>query len=235
MSRSTKLLSAFLLAGTFLAGCSQATPLPPSPTSIPPSATAVPPTVTPLPTDTLTPTFPPPTNTPTAPPTGTNTPVPTDTPTPTQTEIPGTLPPYIPLPGSSKETVNIYFVLVGTGEATCGSRILAISSGVKVDGDIEKDVTAGLRSLFSHTKQYYGDLYNPLYASRLRVQKVDYERDTDEIVVVLSGTYKPTGDPCDNERVRAQVWSTIRQFRGVKGVTVYLNNGLLGDRLSNDN
>ncbi|HEY5670657.1 MAG TPA: hypothetical protein VIS10_11710, partial [Anaerolineales bacterium] len=69
--------------------------------------------------------------------------------------------------------------------------------------------------------------------SRLRVEKVDLDKGG-LIEVWLSGTYKPSGDPCDNSRVKAQIWNTIKQFRGVKKTNIFLNRIPFGDRLSND-
>lgn len=108
-----------------------------------------------------------------------------------------------------------------------------MSSGIKISGDIEDDVKAGLTKLFSYKDQYYGDLYNPLYRSRIRVQEVDLEK-SGLIDVLMTGSYQPSGDPCDNTGVKGQVWSTIKQFRGVETTNIFLNRVPFGDRVSND-
>ncbi len=228
-------LISLLLVISFLVSCTAATPVPPTATPETPTVTPLPPTETPMPTDTPTFTPPPPTDTPTQEPTFTPTTTDTETPTLTAsfTPTPQPLTYYIPLPGASNDTVNIYFVLLQAGEAECGDRIIAVGSGVEVSGDIEDDVAAGLRKLFSYKDKYYGDLYNPLHTSRLRVEKVDFDKGG-LIEVWLSGTYKPSGDPCDNSRVKAQIWNTIKQFRGVKKTNIFLNRIPFGDRLSND-
>lgn len=234
MSKIIHALAAIVLTGVILAGCATTTPSPATPTIILPTDTKAPPTETPLPTHTLTATLPP-SLTPTLEPTQTLTPANTDTPTPTLTETPAQLIPYVPLPGASKDTVSIYFIQIQAGSGSCNDRVIAVSSGEPITGDIEPDIAAGLRKLFSYKDKYYGDLYNPLYASSLRVQKVDFKSSSGELSVYLSGTYKPSGEACDNQRVRAQVWTTIKQFRAVKSVTVFLNRVPFGDRLSNDN
>jgi len=234
ISRSVLRLASCLLAVALLSACATSTPLPPTPTPLPPTETLAPPTHTPLPTQTSTAT-PSPTSTPTLEPTHTPTQVDTETPTATATQTAAVRGIYVPLPGASRNTVNMYLIQIGGGEVACGDRLIAVGTGEETSGDIEDDIKIGLQKLFSLKAEYYGDLYNPLHASRLRVQRVDYEGSTRSMEVVLSGTYKPTGDPCDNERVRAQVWATIRQFRGIDSIVVYLNRGLFGDRLSNDN
>jgi hypothetical protein len=158
----------------------------------------------------------------------------TETPTPTVTY---TLVPQgggFPLPGASGDTVNIYFIQGSAGSAACDVKIVAVSSGVKITGDIEPDIKAGLRKLFSYKEQYYGSLYNPLYSSNIRVKNVSFRSKIGLVEVYMSGDYNPSGDPCDNLRVKAQIWSTIKQFRGVKNTNIFLNNIPFGDRLSND-
>jgi hypothetical protein len=141
---------------------------------------------------------------------------------------------YIPLPGASADTVNIYFIKLVPG-GSCNDRVIAVSSGAKISGDIEPDIKAGLAKLFSYKQKYIGDLYNPIYASSLKIKKVEFDNKIDLVRVFITGTYKPSGDPCDNLRVKAQIWSTIKQFRGVETTNIHLNNGNFGDRLSNDN
>jgi hypothetical protein len=54
------------------------------------------------------------------------------------------------------------------------------------------------------------------------------------ITVNLKGTYTPSDDDCDNTRVKAQVWNTIKQQQGVETTNIYLNGIPFGDRVSND-
>jgi hypothetical protein len=120
------------------------------------------------------------------------------------------------------------------GGSICGDAAVAVSSGVKRSGSVSDDVYNALKQLFSLKSEYVGGLLNPLYRSNLRVNKVDFNSKNGLITVDLTGTYKPTGDDCDNSRVKAQIWQTIRQYREIKATNIYLNGIPFGDRLSND-
>lgn len=224
-----------------LTACSAPTQAPPTPTitSIPPTATMLPPTDTPLPTETPLP----PTNTPSptptkAPPTSTatETAIPSDTPTASPTIVPtsSTAQAASLLSAASKDIVWIYFIQQGTGGPICGDTAVPVGSGVEQSGDIEEDLDKALSVLFSYNDDNVGGLYNPLSKSNLRVNGVNFNSDNGLMTVDLSGTYKPTGDKCDNTRVKAQVWQTIRQWREVKATNIYLNGIPFGDRVSND-
>jgi hypothetical protein len=227
---------ALILLAMLIASCSpSAAATPPTVTPLP-SETLAPPTQTPLPTATFTATLIPPTFTPTA----THTPEPTATatatPTPTWT---ATLTPAAGanyssgLPAAGGNSVWVYLaVLDAGGTKDCKFSAVPVSAGVASSGDTEDDLKAALNSLFAMKSEYYGALYNPLFRSNLRVQSVDVKNSV--TVVEMSGTYKPSGDPCDNTIVKAQVWGTIRQFRGVDATNVYLNGIPFGDRVSND-
>jgi hypothetical protein len=93
-------------------------------------------------------------------------------------------------------------------------------------------VSKALSILFANKSQYWGELYNPVSFSNLSVENVSF--DDGLITVNLRGTYIPSGDDCDNTRVKAQVWSTIRQYRDIKRTNIYLNGGPFGDKVSND-
>jgi hypothetical protein len=138
------------------------------------------------------------------------------------------------LPSASKDAVWIYFIQPDTGGPICGDTAVAVSSGVPRSGDIADNTTAALKVLFSYTSEYVGSLSNPLWRSNLRVNNVSYNDGNGLITVDLGGTYKPSGDDCDNSRVKAQIWQTIRQWRQVKATNIYLNGIPFGDRLSND-
>lgn len=228
-----RLIVLFLIL-SFVAGCSSPTPAPTvvPPTNTPlPSETPLPPTPTPLPpTDTPIP----PTDTPTLlPPTATETSMPTATatPTPTATTVPaagGTI-----VPAASGSTVTIYFIQLKTGgPIACGDSAIGVSSGVKRTGDTARNVAEGLRVLLATKSKTVGTLYNPLYASSIKVDRVFLEGDL--IWVYLRGTYKLPKDDCDNLRVKAQIWLTIRQFSDVKRTNIFLNDIPFGDRVSND-
>jgi len=193
----------------------------PSPTAAPPSQTPTDtPTETPQPSAT-------PTQTPlpSATPTETLTPTPTDTPT-------ATLPPPTP---SGEDAIYIYYVqLDNGGPVGCGDTAIKINTGQWRTGDVAQDVKTALQRLFSSRYQTYGNLYNGLYASNISVDTVSFKAFDGVVSIRLSGTYGRTDDRCDNSRSRAQIWSTIRQFSGVKTIDILLNGNLLGDILAND-
>ena len=225
-----------------LSACTTATPEPtpePTATALPPTSTQVPPSQTPTVTSTqtatntasptVTSTQHPPTKTATA------TPLPSDTPTLMPTETPTLAANQSPaLPSASKGSPSMYMILVGSGGGNCADSAIPVSTGLEAKGSVETDVTTALKQLFSIKSEYVGGLLNPLYRSNLRVNKVKFNSNNGLIVVELTGTYKPTGDPCDNTRVKAQVWSTVRQYKQVKATDILLNGIPFGDRVSND-
>ncbi len=237
MSKAIQRLWWMLFSISLLVGCGSPTTLPPSPIQevavFSPTSTSPPPTETSSPTQTPTLT---PSNTPTLQPSATPTLTSKATPTPTASLTP--LPPATgtgAFASASKHAVKIYFIRLKTGGTTgCGDSLVAVSSGVRISGDISEDVAAGLERLFSIKEKFIGALYNPLSISSIRVDKVDFDSRSGLITVYLRGTYRPSGDDCDHTRVKAQVWSTIRQFRGVEKTNVYLNGIPFGDRVSND-
>lgn len=213
-----------LIVMLVLAGCSRAEPQStPTLTEIAASSTtiqtALPPTDTP--TLTLSMTL-------TASPSSTNTPPPSETPTssPTVTE---TIPPPTP---SSKDAILIYLIQLDTdGPVACGDSLVPINTGVWRSGDVAADVAEALRRLFVK-QEYIAGLYNPSFLSNISVDSVDFRAFSEVVSIRLSGTYVRSGDRCDDGRVRAQVWTTIRQFSGIKTVDILLNGNLLGDILA---
>lgn len=236
-----KIVIVFTVLSLALTGCSteaqEPTPVPPTQTSLP-SATPLPATAT----ETAVPsaTLPPATETATAtsvPPTETTgptfTPVPTDTETPTETPALPTVSISFPSVPYASDPMYVYFIQLNTGGTVgCGDSSFGISAGFSRSNDIEKDVKLALEHLFSIKTEYYGSFYNPLYRSNIRVENVKLENGL--IKVNLRGTYVPSGDDCDNTRVKAQVWNTIKQQQGVKTTDIMLNGIPFGDRVSND-
>ena len=209
-----------------------------SPTQLTPTETFVhtstsqPATPTPGPTATATQTPVPPTPSPSLTPTVTETP--TETPTATSTNTATLAPGGAALPGGSEDSAFIYFIKLDTGGPVgCGDSAIAVRSGVSLKGDRSDVIANALNALFSYKTQYVASLYNPLFASSMKVDSVSISNGV--ATVRLHGTYKPSGDKCDNSRVKAQVWSTILQFRNIDRTIVFINDALLGDRVSNDN
>lgn len=200
----------------------------------PATDTVVPATQTPLPTATVTPTLPAPTETPTQEPTATHTLQASDTPSPTETLTPSPTALGFLLPAARANMISIYFVQLNSGIGSCGDRYLAFSSGEPITGNIARDVTTGLRSLFSYRKKNYGELYNPVGSSKLAVDNVDWDKKKEQIEVHLRGSLDRPEDACENSRLKSQIWLTIKQFSEIKKEIVFINNVLLGDLVSND-
>lgn len=180
-----------------------------------PTATPIPPTITPTATATLAPS-------------ATATELPTETPTPSSTATETLIPPT----PSGEDAVYVYYIQLETGgPVSCGDSLIRANTGAWRIGNVEADVTTALNRLF-YKREFIGSLYNPIFRSNFQVQSVEFKDFSGYIEVNLVGTYVRSDDRCDDSRVRAQVWTTIRQFAGVKTVKVLLNGNLLGDILA---
>ena len=233
------LLPLVILVGFVLVGCSSTSETPEdesaSPTSLPPTEIF---TATPQP-PTATFTEVPPTETPTVRPSETATAHPTGTPTSTLTETPTSTvtkdPNVSSGTGFGSGSVMIYYIHQGTGGPVCGTdSAVGVRSGVNASDDIAKNIKEALKILFAYKGKKFGELFNYLLPSNIKVQHVEFDPKTGLITVNLSGSYKPTGNDCDNTRVKAQVWNTIRQYSQIKATNIYLNGIPFGDRVSND-
>jgi hypothetical protein len=128
----------------------------------------------------------------------------------------------------------VYYIQTGTGgPVACGDSLIKVNTGLYRSGDVAADVRTALGRLFNK-QQYLGNLYNPISRSNLKVVSVDFKDYEGLADVSLDGAYVRSEDRCDDGRVRAQIWTTIRQFPGVKTVYILLNGNLLGDILASD-
>jgi hypothetical protein len=161
----------------------------------------------------------------------------TPLPSPTTTETATTtLAPAADVGGGGVYMVK-YLVLPDTGGPIgCGDSLIAVSTGQVSTGNVKEDIKLALNSLFSTGVKYVGDLYNPLYQSKLRVSSVELKGPKrDEVIIKMTGKFVKPKDPCDKTRYRWQVWQTVRQFAGIRQANIWLDNGLLlGDLLAND-
>ena len=222
-----KLSFIFTLLFIFTA-CNAAPQEAPTATPAPATATLPLPTDTPVPPTTTAPATE--TSTATVPPTATDTPLPTETATLTPTET--ATPTSTAQPLSASGAIVKYLVIPGTGgNVGCGDSLIPVSTGQLPSGEVVKDVTLALNSLFSTGVKYVGDLYNPVYQSGLSVDRVAFKKYSGETVIYLSGPFTKPKDNCDRLLYRAQVWQTIRQFKEIKDLTVWANKYLLGDLL----
>lgn len=230
MKTIVMLISALIIVVGILSACSSGTAEQTASSTVAPTNTPVPPTDTPLPptaTQTATTTL---TSTPspTLTPTNTVTPTPTETytATPTATNTP------VPQAGIPENVIVKYLVLEGTGGSTgCGDSLIPVSAGFVRTGDVKEDVKIALTSLFSTGTKYSGNLYNPLYQSKLRVTDISFKKNSGNVTVHFTGSFTKPKDDCDKLLYRAQVWATARQFPEVKLATIWLNKYLLGDLL----
>lgn len=224
-------LAVWRLAIIFAFGLAAGCAAPPTPVADSLPTASVTPSLPTLTSPPPTATVPPPTETATAIPhtsTPTVTPLPSETPAPTETPT-ETSPPPTP---SGEDAIYVYYILLNDGgPVACGDSLVKANTGLARTGDIEADVRTALERLF-FKRQYFGRLYNPVYLSNLEVESVKYDKNTKEVSVRLDGTYVRSGDRCDDGRVRAQIWTTIRQFEGVKTVYILLRESLLGDILA---
>ncbi len=204
----------------------------PTDTNVPPSKTPVPPTDTPIPptaTQTSTQIA---TNTPTQ--TSTDTAIPTSTATETLTPTATRNASSSSFTGQSVDNaIRIYFISPNAGgPVACGDYVIGLGIGEPRTSDVSEGIEKGLKSLLSYKSEWVGGLYNPLGRSSIKVESVRFSNGL--ATVNLRGTYAKPDDDCDNLRVKAQVWTTVRQFRGVRATNIYLNGIPFGDRVSND-
>jgi hypothetical protein len=92
-------------------------------------------------------------------------------------------------------------------------------------------VRFALSTILSYHSETIGILYNPGYAANLAVSNVEF-KDNGTIVVYLTGTWTKTKDRCDPQRFIDQLRQTIKQFKGVSGIVIYINGTPISDALS---
>lgn len=221
-------ISLLLLCVIWLASCKPATvpavtdavgeateatlPTAQSPTPVPPTETATkaPPTLTASPTE--------------LPDTATPTSTLTATASPTETKAIPTV--------SGNQAIYIYLIQTDTGgPVACGDSLIPVNTGLPRTSNIEADITSALSRLLVK-KKYIAGLYNPAWLSNILIQSVNFKTNAGIVQIRLTGTYVRSGDRCDDSRVRAQIWTTIRQFKQVKTIDITLNGNLLGDILA---
>lgn len=188
----------------------------------------------PIPQETRTNTPPPSTLTPSATlsPTSEVTATATETPTVAATSSPtltSTQPPLV------SPSIVVYLVLLPEGtDDSCGGYTVPVPTGIPESGDVRRDVSAALNYLFSIGVQYNGNLYNPLFRSKLTVSQVEFNKSSHDVTVYMNGSFSKPKTDCDKRLYRAQVWDTIRQFPDVKRAHVWVGKYKLGDLLAVD-
>lgn len=138
-----------------------------------------------------------------------------------------------PTPTSSIHSIKLFFVAVGDNGVS-GKKIGCDDSLVPVDVEIVPTyavLSSAFDQLLKSKDQFYKEsgLYNALYQSDLSIDTINLNNG--EAVIRLSGKVV-LGGVCDIPRVEAQLVETARQFTTVENVTIYLNNQILKDALS---
>lgn len=175
----------------------------------------------------------------------TNTPTPTSTPEPTATftQEP-TLTATIPVPTqppatptiertlSVDEAILVYYINKNEkGPYGCGEALWYIKTKQPKTSLVVNDVRFALSTILSYHSETIGSLYNPGYAANLAVSNVEF-KDNGTIVVYLTGTWTKTKDRCDPQRFIDQLRQTIKQFKGISGIIIYINGTPISDALS---
>ena len=153
--------------------------------------------------------------------------------------LPQITPPPIPTAASvsAQAGSGIYYFVTSTdsgGPFGCekGDSLLYVFTGKSRTGILEDDVATALNALFSNHNQYYNGLYNPMYASSLRVGDVDFSPGDPEAYIWLAGDFVRPKDKCESQRMHDQVWETVEiQFPEISHAVIRVHNALLGDLL----
>lgn len=135
----------------------------------------------------------------------------------------------------SQSRIKIYLVhLLGDGSDPCQANLVPVSTGIPASGDVKQDVTTAVNKLFSLGVEYSGNLYNPLYRSRLRVTDLDFNKSKKDMTLYLTGSFSKPKEDCVKQLYRNQVWDTIRQFPEITRAHVWYKIYKLGDLLAVD-
>jgi hypothetical protein len=138
------------------------------------------------------------------------------------------------LSGETTSQINIYLIaLEDNGQS--GKKIGCDDSVVPVKQNINKTNTPlklAVEKLFSIKSQNFGEsgLYNALYQSNIKVDEAKIDA-TGSAILKLSGNIT-LGGVCDSPRFKSQLQETAMQFPTVKSVSIFINDELLDEALS---
>ena len=135
--------------------------------------------------------------------------------------------------GDVTDRVRIFCIALEDAGAA-GRQVGCNDSVVPVEVTLPRSAPAlegALQALLDVDEQFEptSGLYNSLYASPLRIQRV--VRQGSQVQVVLDG-YLELGGACDSPRVLAQLQETALQFEDVQHVYFYLDGKPLTELLS---
>lgn len=135
------------------------------------------------------------------------------------------------LPKNNSNYIYKYLIHRNTGgPVACNDTLFPVYVG-KRTGNVKKDVSIALKSLFL-TSASSGGLYYPLASSKLKVGGVEYNPKNSNLTIRLNGRLVRTDNYCDTARARAVVWATAQQFPEVRHAKITLGSALLGDLLA---
>ncbi len=112
---------------------------------------------------------------------------------------------------------------IGCGDSVVPVEVSLVRPRRALDGALETLLE------MSHDYDPASGFYNPLYASRLSIDRIDQVGP--EVKVYLKG-YLEIGGECDSPRVMAQLTETALQFPDVQRATFYLEGKPLAGLLS---
>jgi hypothetical protein len=129
------------------------------------------------------------------------------------------------------KNVNLYFIAL-SDNGVRGKKVAAEDSVVPIKISIEKTtdpIPVAYEHLLAIKDKDYEDLYNTLYQSDLKFDKVKV--NDGEANIYLTGNLILGGE-LDSPRVKAQLEETALQFKEIKSVVIYINNKNLDSILS---
>ena len=132
-------------------------------------------------------------------------------------------------PAAGRE-VNVYLVALDDNgkrgrRIGCNDSLVPVARTVAAAG---APLKAAVEELLAVPREYEGNLGNYWAGEGLRVRSAAVSRGVATIRV--EGTL-PVAGVCDVPRIEEQIKATARQFRGVRGVRVFLNGERLSDAI----
>lgn len=148
--------------------------------------------------------------------------VPIFTPEPTPT--------YQSSPTPKESGIFYYLVALNTGGTIgCGDSLVPVYVGAPSTGDIEKNIHASLHGLLKLKVKELNGYYNPLHNAHLSIGEIRFNKQSGHVEVHFSGSIPKPKDECEYHRLRRALWETIRHYRAVKNVTLWIGDKLIGD------
>lgn len=137
--------------------------------------------------------------------------------------------------GDLTRRVRVFLISPGDGGGA-GRQVACGDSAVPVEVNLDRTTPAlwgSLEALLALDARYHGPsgLYNPLYASPLRLEGIDLDGASARVRL---GGYLESGDRCDDPRILAQLTETALQFPEVEHVQFYLEGKPLPELIATE-